>query len=65
MSIAEFGSNVEEVQRKLNELLPLVDAGANRADDLHEQIADEMADYETSFEGLESSLTDFNEAATA
>ena len=45
MSVADFGSSVEEVQQKLSEILPLVDAGESLAEKLHGRIASEAGDW--------------------
>ena len=38
MSVNEFGNSVEEVQRKLSEILPLVDAGVDSASRVRMQV---------------------------
>ncbi len=50
MTIHAFGNDVEEVQRKLSEILPLVDAGAERVSQLHETLRSEFAGYQSSYE---------------
>ena len=56
MSIHVFGDTVDEIQRKLGEILPLVDAGVERVMQLHATLQSELADYLSSYESLESSM---------
>ena len=65
MSVTAFGSTVDEVQRKLNEILPLIDSGAERAKELHEQIENELTQYENSFTDVDQSLDTLQETAAA
>lgn len=57
MSIHVFGDTVEEVQRKLSEILPLVSSGADRVLQLHATLESELTGYQTSYENLESSIS--------
>lgn len=52
MSVHAFGSNVDEVQRKLSEILPLIDGGAGRLTALHEEIADDIPKYQMGVQDL-------------
>lgn len=54
MSVTAFGSTVEEVQRKLNEILPLMDTGAERAKELHQQMEGELTQSDNVFRSVES-----------
>jgi chromosome segregation ATPase len=63
MSIHEFGNSVDEIQQKLSEILPLVDAGAERAEQLHQSIHGQLADFENNFESLGTSMNNMGETA--
>jgi len=65
MSVTAFGSTVDEVQRKLNEILPLIDSGASRAKELHEQIENELTQYQNSFIAIDESLDTMQETAAS
>ncbi len=63
MSANEFGNSVEEVQRKLTEILPLVDSGVEQVMKLHEVFAEELPKYQTLFEGIQSGINQIGEIA--
>ncbi len=65
MSVTAFGSTVEEVQRKLNEILPLMDTGAARAKELHQQMEGELTQYQSAFAELDQSIDAMQETADA
>jgi hypothetical protein len=72
MSIADFGSSVDEVQQKLSDILPLVDAGESLAEELHGRIASEAGGWTTTIESIAESskeddamLTKFEKEVTA
>lgn len=56
MSIHVFGNTVEEVQRKLSEILPLTDAGAERLQQVHQQLQAELGEYRSGYEQLEKTV---------
>jgi len=72
MSIADFGSSVEEVQQKLSDILPLVDAGEAQAEELHGRIASEAGGWLNTLVSIaeaskkdEDMLTKFENEVTA
>jgi chromosome segregation ATPase len=60
----EFGNNVDDVRRKLEDNLPLVDAGVERAKELHEIFASELSEYDSNYGELEESLEKMQSEAT-
>jgi len=64
MSANEFGNSVEEVQRKLTEILPLVDSGVEQVLKLHEVFEEELPKYQTLFEDIKSSIDEIGAIAT-
>jgi len=64
MSASEFGNSVEEVQRKLTEILPLVDTGVEQVMKLHEVFAEELPKYQTIFDGITSDISEIGAIAS-
>ena len=63
MSIADFGNSVEEVRKKLSEILPLVDAGQQEVEELHSQFAGELSTDEENYETLAENWKSLGELA--
>jgi hypothetical protein len=64
MSASEFGNSVDEVQRKLTEILPLVDSGVEQVMKLHEVFAEELPKYQTIFDDIKSGISEIGAIAT-
>jgi uncharacterized protein YukE len=64
MSIFEFGNSVEEIRQKLKEILPLVDAGQEVVQQLHNRMQGELSSMAETYDSFEVALNSVAEAGT-
>lgn len=63
MSVAEFGNNVDEVRQKLQEILPLVDSGQEKADAVTDALEQHQNQLSESFDRLTQQAADVENSA--
>ena len=64
MSLHEFGSSVDEVRQKLKEILPLVDAGHEAAEELHNRMQGDLSSIEEKYDSLAEAMNAVAEAGS-